>query len=130
MASELKMCLLPPAVIVLKGEVGAGKTTFVQTFVRVLYPKIPSAVVSPSYSLVHQMGSVVHADFYRLKEGEDIVHLELPLYLEGKDYCFVEWGEKHLSSLRRECGDDFSYYQLSVEGQGDDFRHLALSKLA
>ena len=128
-ACELKACLLPPAVIILKGEVGAGKTTLVQNFIQVLYPKMPGLAISPSYSLIHEMGGVVHADFYRLEEGEDIVHLELPLYLEKKDYCFVEWGEKFLSTLQRECGDDFSYYKLHIEETEDAFRHLALSKL-
>ncbi len=129
-ASEFKACLLPPAVIILQGEVGAGKTTFVQNFIQVLYPKMSSLVAtSPSYSLIHEMGGVVHADFYRLEEGEDIVHLELPLYLEKKDYCFVEWGEKFISTLQRECGDDFSYYKLHIKETENAFRHLTLSKL-
>lgn len=107
--SEFKDALDKPAVVILSGVVGAGKTSFVQTFLG------GKKAVSPSYGLVHEMGKIAHADFYRLKSPEEVVHLELPLYLEEKELFFIEWGIDFLSALRREVGDDFHFYELKIE---------------
>ncbi len=107
--SELKEVLELPAVIILTGEVGAGKTTLVQSFT-----DLPETT-SPSYSLINEFGDVLHADFYRLKDREELIHLELPLYLEGKNYFFVEWGIDYLADIKRELGFDFNYYELSID---------------
>ena len=98
-----------PAVIVLSGVVGAGKTTFVKHF-------IPSGgVVSPSYTIINEVGNVLHADFFRLKDEEELIHLELPLYAEEKDYILVEWGNDYLRYIERELGDEYFYYLLEIE---------------
>lgn len=107
--AELNQEIDLPAVILLSGEVGAGKTTFVQSFNK------DETVTSPSYSVINETGSTVHADFYRIKSLEEIIHLELELYLEGKDICFIEWGKEYLSTIKREIGLDHSYYELVID---------------
>ena len=53
-------------------------------------------VISPTYSLINDYGETVHGDFYRLVNPEEIVQLELELYLESADYFLVEWGKQYL----------------------------------
>ena len=107
--SELKDVLSLPAVVILSGEVGAGKTTLVQQ-----YSELPETN-SPTYSVINEYGDIVHADFYRLEDPEEILHLELPLYVEGKNTIFVEWGKDYFKYLMRELGFDFNYYELQID---------------
>jgi tRNA threonylcarbamoyladenosine biosynthesis protein TsaE len=105
---EMKDILKTPALILLEGPLGSGKTTFTKCFVD------GGDTVSPSYSVVTETKDVVHADFYRIKDREEIIHLELPLYLENKNYFFAEWGKKHFESINKELTDDFSLYLLEI----------------
>lgn len=110
---ELKDLLATPAVVILSGEVGVGKTTFTKAFIKSLNYKVDS--FSPTYSLINEVGDVVHADFYRLNDSSEVVHLELPMYLEDKDYFFVEWGRDFLKELHRETPREFRYYELHFD---------------
>ncbi|MBD64304.1 MAG: hypothetical protein CME62_03805 [Halobacteriovoraceae bacterium] len=105
---ELKDIVAKPAVIFLEGELGAGKTTFSKNF-----HNDPEGS-SPTYSLINEHKDILHADFYRVKEREDIIHLELPLYLEDKNFLLIEWGFQHLSNIMPEIPDSFSYYVLEI----------------
>lgn len=115
---ELKDLAKVPALIILEGDLGAGKTTFVQSFLG----ESDSSTLSPTYSILSECKSVLHADFYRLEKNEDIIQLELPIYLEDKQYFFVEWGMKFARRLVREIPENFSLYLLEIvinEGMGD-----------
>jgi len=108
-AIELKDLVTSPALIILEGPLGAGKTTLTKVFAGV-----GDEASSPSYSVVNEMKDIVHADFYRIKDREEILHLELPLYLENKNYFIVEWGKKHIHSLLKEIPEDFNSYILEI----------------
>ena len=112
--TELKDFVEAPAVIVLSGPVGAGKTTFTKHFIG------NDETQSPTYSLVNEVNDFVHADFYRLKSASEIVHLELPLYLEDKDFFLVEWGRPYLRDLKSEVGEDFSFYEIDIQVNEDN----------
>lgn len=107
-AYELKEQVTKPAVIILNGEMGAGKTTFVKTFLS------DKKATSPTYTLINESGDSVYADFYRLQSPQDIIQLELGLYLEGKNFFLVEWGDKFLKTLAREVPEGFAFYQLDI----------------
>jgi tRNA threonylcarbamoyladenosine biosynthesis protein TsaE len=84
-------------IIALEGELGAGKTVFVQGLAAGLGtdPGIP--VTSPSYPLVHEYPGPVplyHLDFYRLNQKESVLGLGLEEYFEGGGVTAVEWAEK------------------------------------
>lgn len=121
---EIKKTIERPAVIFIEGPLGAGKTTFTQHFIK----PIEGEVFSPTYSLINEIGPYVHADFYRLKDPEEIVHLELEYYLEDKDYLIIEWGRAYLTNIIKYLDDNFSIYQLDIEIQ-NNFRNFTLSKL-
>jgi tRNA threonylcarbamoyladenosine biosynthesis protein TsaE len=102
--------------IILEGELGAGKTTFTQAFLG------DDGVLSPTYSILSESKQVLHADLYRLEKNEEILQLELPMYLEDKQYFFVEWGMKFARRLVRELPENFSNYLLEIsinEANGD-----------
>ncbi|MFZ4714807.1 MAG: tRNA (adenosine(37)-N6)-threonylcarbamoyltransferase complex ATPase subunit type 1 TsaE [Bacteriovoracaceae bacterium] len=107
-AFEMKETVEKPALILLNGEMGAGKTTFVKQFLE------DKKATSPTYSIVNETIDMVYADFYRLTDASEISALELSLYLEGKKFFLVEWGEKYLKSIARELPEDFNIYSLDI----------------
>lgn len=109
--SEVKEILEKPAVLILSGPVGAGKTTFTKRFLG----SHEESAQSPTYNIVHEKGGVAHADFFRLKDSEEIIHLEIPLYLENKEFFIVEWGMPFIREIQNEVGEDFSYYELDIQ---------------
>lgn len=128
---ELKEAVKEPCVIILSGVVGAGKTTFTKKFVGQ-----NEETYSPSYSIINDAGDVVHADFYRLEDREEVIHLEIPLYLEGKQYFLVEWGKDYFYEIQREVGDGFQFYELDisvndkkVETESQATRNFTLQKI-
>lgn len=108
-AYELKDIAEKPAVILLDGVMGAGKTTFAKSFIE------DGNTFSPSYSVLSETRNVLHADLYRLEKASELIHIELPLYLETKQYFIIEWGSKFLQTLVREIPEHFKYYQLEIE---------------
>lgn len=89
--------LEPGDVVALSGELGAGKTVFVQGMARGL--KIDSGVLvtSPSFVILHEYPGPVplyHFDFYRLESVEEVVSLGYEEYFEGEGICAVEWADK------------------------------------
>lgn len=105
---ELKDLTKVPAMVILEGDVGAGKTTFTQTFIG------EGETLSPTYSILSECKNILHADLYRIEKNEEILQLELPIYLEDKQYFFVEWGMKFARRLLRELPENFSPYLLEI----------------
>lgn len=106
---ELKETLTTPCLVILTGPLGAGKTTFCKQFVA------DGETLSPTYSVLSETDTVLHADFYRIKEVDEIYHIELDLYLENKKYFFAEWGEKYLNTLSKIIPESFSTYLMEIE---------------
>jgi tRNA threonylcarbamoyladenosine biosynthesis protein TsaE len=127
---ELKDLTKTPAMIILEGDLGAGKTTFTQVFLG------DGQTLSPTYSILSESKNFLHADLYRIEKNEEILQLELSSYLEGKQYFFVEWGMKFSRRLMRELPENFSAYLLEIsvnEGHTDSpeglSRNFILSSL-
>ena len=90
----LAPALLPRDAILLTGELGAGKTTFVQGVARGL--GIQDRIVSPTFTLIKEYSGrldVAHVDVYRLDRIQDVVDLGLDELGEGEDVLLVEWGD-------------------------------------
>ncbi len=123
MAIEMKEVIEPPSVIILDGPVGAGKTTFTKFFLD------RKGTSSPTYSIINEVDNLLHADLYRIEKKEELIHLEIPMYLEEKDYFLIEWGMPYLHQLQRIIGDEFKYYQLKIEINDNNSRNFLLTKL-
>ena len=81
--------------IVLSGEMGAGKTAFAQGFARGI--GIDQPVTSPTYTIVHSYEAgpttLHHADLYRLDHTAEVADLGLDEFLEDDAIVLVEWGD-------------------------------------
>jgi tRNA threonylcarbamoyladenosine biosynthesis protein TsaE len=122
--TELKEVIQPPCVIILDGVVGSGKTTFTRHFTE------QAAAPSPTYSIINEIENIVHADLYRIEKKEELIHLEIPMYLEEKDYFLIEWGMPYLNELQRIVGDEFKFYHLKIEINEQKSRNFFLSKVS
>jgi tRNA threonylcarbamoyladenosine biosynthesis protein TsaE len=109
---DLKSILKTPAAIILTGPVGVGKTTFTKYFV----DKVDE-VLSPTYSLINEAGEAAHADFYRIEEPEEVVHLELNLYIDDKKYFLIEWGKPFIEDIKRNLTDEYGLYELVFDAK-------------
>ena len=84
------------SVVVLEGEMGAGKTTFVQETLKAM--GIEELNGSPTYSLINQykslfFGDVFHLDLYRLKSLEEVFDIGIEDILYQNAISFIEWPE-------------------------------------
>lgn len=88
--------LEPGAVLRLEGDLGAGKTTFVQAIARGL--GVAEGASSPTYALVHRYqgarGPVFHLDCYRLRSPDEAGDLDWESLLREGDALLIEWPER------------------------------------
>lgn len=85
------------ALILLIGDLGAGKTTFAKGIVKGLGASDPADVTSPTFTLIHEYGEgprVYHIDLYRLRTSREAASLGLDELLDRKAVVLVEWGER------------------------------------
>lgn len=84
-------------VVMLIGQLGAGKTTLAKGIVKGLGAAQPEEVSSPTFTLIHeygQSGRVYHIDLYRLDEPHELATLELEDLFEREAVVLIEWGER------------------------------------
>lgn len=94
-ASEIAAALAPGSVVLLSGDLGAGKTVFVRGLAAGLGID-PDDVTSPTFTLVHEYRGrlpLLHVDLYRL-ENADLDEIGLDGDLAGRGVVAVEWPER------------------------------------
>jgi tRNA threonylcarbamoyladenosine biosynthesis protein TsaE len=93
--------LQPPAVVTIRGDLGAGKTTLVQAMAAAL--GVEGDVTSPTYALVHEYASrripVAHVDLYRLDSAEQLPQLGWDELIATRGVLLVEWPERAPSAM-------------------------------
>ena len=84
------------AVVLLIGNLGAGKTTLAKGILSGLGAADPEEVTSPTFTLIHEYcgGRVYHVDLYRLDTPQQVATLGLDEILEREGIVLVEWGER------------------------------------
>jgi len=83
-------------VVLISGEMGAGKTTLIKELLRLM--DVEDKVSSPTFSIVNEYvtshkETIYHMDLYRIKDTEELNNIGLFEYIESGKTCFIEWGE-------------------------------------
>jgi tRNA threonylcarbamoyladenosine biosynthesis protein TsaE len=96
-ALDLLERLKTGSIVVLVGEMGAGKTTFTQSVLQAM--GIEDLEGSPTYSLINEyespyFGKVYHMDLYRLNSLDEALDIGIEELLYQNVICFIEWPEK------------------------------------
>jgi tRNA threonylcarbamoyladenosine biosynthesis protein TsaE len=95
---DLASLLSPPTLVVLTGDLGAGKTTLVKGIVEELGAAEEEDVTSPTFTLVHEYHgpsvNLFHIDLYRVDTERQLLTLGLDDLWEANSILLIEWGEK------------------------------------
>jgi tRNA threonylcarbamoyladenosine biosynthesis protein TsaE len=84
-----------PRLVLLIGNLGAGKTTIAKGIVKGLGAAQPDEVSSPTFTLIHEYSpSVYHIDLYRLEHSRELATLGLDELLDRNAVILMEWGER------------------------------------
>lgn len=104
-AKEIARGLAPGSVLILTGDLGAGKTEFVKGLAKGL--GIDDPVTSPTFTLVHEYRgaqvTLYHLDLYRLNSEKELDEIGFDDCLSAGGICAVEWGNKYPARLPKGC---------------------------
>jgi tRNA threonylcarbamoyladenosine biosynthesis protein TsaE len=125
LAARIAAVLQPGDLLLLEGDLGAGKTAFVQGLAAAL--GVTDPVTSPTFTLMNIYRTpafdLVHVDVYRLERLSEVVDLALPEMLDDGAVVAVEWGERATSALpadrlhiRIEAGEHERRFELMATG--------------
>jgi tRNA threonylcarbamoyladenosine biosynthesis protein TsaE len=118
---ELAPLIVPPCLVLLRGELGSGKTVLTKGIVAGLGAAPESEVTSPSFALMHEYTGarkVYHLDLYRIEGPRDLATLGLDDLLAQDATVIVEWGEKLLP------GAPVPRFEIHLEHRGENERHI------
>ncbi len=111
-AAEQILPQLQHNIMLLKGNLGAGKTTFTQYLLKNLGSH--DEVSSPTYAIVNEYhspkGKIFHFDLYRLKNIDEVFDIGIEEYLDNCFLCIIEWPEIYEEELT-----DFPHHELKIE---------------
>ncbi|ADV81759.1 tRNA (adenosine(37)-N6)-threonylcarbamoyltransferase complex ATPase subunit type 1 TsaE [Terriglobus saanensis] len=105
-----ELMLPAPRLVILRGELGAGKTTLVKGIAEAMGAALAEDVTSPTFTLVHEYKGktkrLYHLDLYRLETERELLTLGLEeMESEPDALVLVEWGEKFPSLVARAGGE-------------------------
>jgi tRNA threonylcarbamoyladenosine biosynthesis protein TsaE len=135
---EIATKLRPPVLVLLKGDLGSGKTTLTKGIISGLAAAKEEDVTSPTFNLVHEFripilaGSkensrpckVYHVDLYRIESFHDLESLGLEDALSEKAIVIIEWPE-HFTFRT-----DWTTVEISLDHAGGDSRRISISDLS
>jgi tRNA threonylcarbamoyladenosine biosynthesis protein TsaE len=126
-AAALAVCLSSPLFLTFRGEIGAGKTTFIRAMLRKL--GVNSAVKSPTFSLVESYQlphlQIHHFDLYRIQDEEELEYIGFRDYFSRNSVCCVEWPER---VSRPFAGVDLDF-AITIKGMGREMNIRSLTPL-
>ena len=110
-------------VFVLRGDLGAGKTTFVKAFCASL--EVQDDVSSPTFSLVNEYElpskkAIYHMDLYRIEDADQLVDIGFEEYLDSGKFIFIEWADLALPFLHK-------YIVIQIDQLGEKTRKFMIS---
>ena len=127
LANAYSKVLRPPRVILLHGDLGSGKTTFVQSVVKYLGGR--DVVTSPTFTLLNTYEAkfpIYHFDMYRLSSMEEALAVGFEEYFDKNrldGVCFVEWAE-NVEGLINDVD-----YVIDIKKLGDNEREFVIKEI-
>ena len=110
------------AVVLLIGNLGAGKTTIAKGIVKGLGAAQPAEVSSPTFTLVHEYSpAVYHIDLYRLDTPAQVATLGLEEIFDRKAVILIEWGEKFPALMPPNC------IEIRLRATGENSREVEVA---
>jgi tRNA threonylcarbamoyladenosine biosynthesis protein TsaE len=120
LAAEIK----PGSVVLLRGELGAGKTTLIKGIAEGFNAAEAAAVTSPTFTLIHEYRgpqvTLYHIDLYRVDTQRELDTLALDDLMDPKHILLIEWGEKFERFVRERD------VEIAMEHAGGDERLVLL----
>jgi tRNA threonylcarbamoyladenosine biosynthesis protein TsaE len=120
---EIGAQLKPPVLVLLSGELGAGKTTLTKGIASGLGAAVEDEVTSPTFTLVHKYARaapVYHVDLYRIGDFHDLETLGLEDVFSEKAVVIVEWPDKF--TLRTQ----WPMVRIRLEHVAEDTRRISI----
>jgi tRNA threonylcarbamoyladenosine biosynthesis protein TsaE len=94
----LTRLLAPPKLVLLRGDLGAGKTTLIKGIASAFEAASEEDVTSPTFTLVHEyrgpLASLYHIDLYRVDTPRQLETLGIEDLIAEDSVLLIEWGEK------------------------------------
>ena len=126
---KLVQLLEPPQLLLLRGELGTGKTTLVKGIAQALDAAEPDEVTSPTFTLLHEYEGtregkpvkLYHLDVYRLEGERQLETLGFEELQSPDALVLVEWGEKFKSIRKRATGE------IVITSEGGDSRKITVT---
>ena len=126
---KLVKLLKPPQLLLLRGDLGTGKTTLVKGIAQALDAAEPDEVTSPTFTLLHEYEGTLHGkpvklyhiDVYRLEGERQLETLGLDELLAPDALVLVEWGEKFKSIRKKATGE------IAISSAGGDARKITVT---
>jgi tRNA threonylcarbamoyladenosine biosynthesis protein TsaE len=126
---KLVKLLAPPQLLILRGDLGTGKTTLVKGIAQALDAAEPDEVTSPTFTLLHEYDGtregkpvkLFHLDVYRLEGERQLETLGLDELLTPDALVLVEWGEKFKSIRKKATGE------IAIASAGGDARKISVT---
>ena len=123
LAKDIISFLPNSAIVLLEGNLAAGKTTLVKSIVKALGLSSEDAT-SPTFSLQQSYGDkIFHYDFYRV-DFDEVANLGLIEEFEKEGLHFLEWPNEKLVNLLKEAG--FNIYLITIDAKEEDKREYIL----
>ncbi len=123
---SLAQRLGPPKLVLLQGELGAGKTTLVKGIAEEFQAAAPENVTSPTFTLIHEYKgpniSIYHIDLYRIDTQRELETLGIDDLFAPDSLLLIEWGEK-FPRFKRDCD-----IEISLRQTGDDARLIRVAE--
>jgi len=120
LAAELK----PGSVVLLRGDLGAGKTTMVKGIAEGFHAADAEAVTSPTFTLIHEYRgpevTLYHIDLYRIDTQRELDTLALDDLMTPKSILLIEWGEKFARFAKERDAE------IAIEHRGGDDRVITV----
>ena len=122
---SLAAMLTPPKLVLLRGELGAGKTTLVKGIAEAFHAASEEDVTSPTFTLVHEyrgpQANLFHIDLYRIDTARALETLGLDDFMGESSLVLIEWGEK-FPRFERERD-----VEIALERIGEDDRRIQVT---